>query len=203
MSVQRAEQIYSSYSGVYDLIFDAIFEPGRKRAIETLDAQPGDAVLEVGIGTGLSLPHYPGGCLITGIDISADMLDKAASKLEGLGRRDVTLHRMSAEHLEFADGAFDKVLLPHVISCVEKPRRVVQEVHRVCRPGGRVVFLNHFGSRNRIVAKGERYLNPVARKLGFVLDIPFGMVADSGLFHIESVEKVNLMGVTSVVSCIR
>ena len=203
MSVQRAEQIYSSYSGVYDLIFEAILEPGRKRAIEALEAKPGEAVLEVGIGTGLSLPYYPHGCLIAGIDISSTMLEKAASKLASLGRDDVSLQRMSAEALDFPDSTFDKILLSHVISCVENPRQVVEEVHRVCRPGGRVVFLNHFGSGNRIVARGERYLNPLSRKMGFVLDIPLNMVTDCGLFRIESVEKVNLLGVSSVVSCIR
>ncbi len=202
-SVRSPEQIYSSYSHVYDLFFDSVFEPGRRRAIETLALQPGERVLEVGVGTGLSLPWYPRGCDITGIDISSTMLAKARRKAAELKREDITLVRMSAEHLKYDDGTFDKILLPHVISCVEHPRRVIEEVHRVCAPGGRVVFLNHFGSRNRIVATGERRLTPLTRRLGFVLTIPLSMITESDLFHIESVEKVNIMGVSSVVSCIR
>lgn len=204
MSVQRAEQIYSSYSHVYDLIFDSIFEPGRRRSIEALSIEPEDRILEIGVGTGLSFPYYPRRCHVVGIDIASSMLRKARQKVLELGREDsITLERMSAEAIDYPDAAFDKVVLSHVISCVEHPRLVVQEVARVCRPGGRVVFLNHFKSRNRLVARGERHLTPLTRRLGFVLDIPMSMVTDSDAFTIENIERVNLMGVSSVVSCIR
>jgi phosphatidylethanolamine/phosphatidyl-N-methylethanolamine N-methyltransferase len=204
MSVQRPEQIYSSYSHVYDLFFDTLLEPGRRRAIEALRIEPGDTILEVGVGTGLSLPYYPRSCHIIGIDISSTMLANARRKVRDLGRDDtVTLQRMSAEVLEYEDGCFDKVLLSHVISCVENPRRVIEEIHRVCRPRGRTVFLNHFKSRNRLVARGEHHLTPLTRRLGFVLDIPMSMVTESGLFRIEMIERVNLLGSSSVVSCIR
>jgi len=202
-SVQRAEQIYSSYSHVYDLFFDSLLEPGRRRAIEALDVAPGDRVLEIGVGTGLSFPFYPPGCDITGIDISATMLAKARRKAADLHRNDITLVKMSAEALQYDDATFDKVILSHVISCVENPLRVIEEAHRVCSPGGRVVFLNHFRSHNTIVARGEHHLNPLTRKLGFVLTIPLRMITESGLFECESVERVNILGVSSVVSCKR
>ncbi len=204
MSVRQAERIYSSYSHVYDLFFDAVLEPGRRRAITALGLQRGDRVLEVGIGTGLSLPHYPPRyCDIVGIDISATMLSVAARKVAALGRTDVSLLRMSADAIAFPDATFDRILLSHVIGSVEEPRRVLGEVHRVCRRGGRVVFLNHFKSHNPIVARGEHHLTPLTRKLGFTLTIPLELLEQGGLFRLDSVEKVNLLGVSSLVCCTR
>src|SRR5678815_1088280 len=201
MSIERVEQIYSSYSGVYDLLFDAILQPGRKHAIAAMEIQRGDSILEVGVGTGLSLPLYPEGCHVTGIDISLPMLNKAAEKVMKLGRSNVDLRRMSAERLKWPDATFDHVLLSYVISCVEKPEQVIAEVHRVCKPGGRVLFLNHFHSGNRLVAWGERRLTPLTKRLGFVLDLPFKVVKDSGLFDVERIDRVNRLGMWSLAIC--
>lgn len=201
MSIERAEEIYSSYSGVYDLLFDTILQPGRRRAIAAMAIERGDNILEVGVGTGLSLPLYPDGCHVTGIDISLPMLQKAADKIVKLGKANVDLKRMPAERLKWPDGTFDKVLLSYVISCVEEPVQVVAEVHRVCKPGGRVLFLNHFHSSNPIMAWGERRLTPLSKRLGFVLDLPLRVITDSGLFHIERIERVNLLGLWSLVIC--
>lgn len=201
MAIERAEQIYSSYSGVYDLLFDAILQPGRRRAISAMSIEPGDNILEVGVGTGLSLPLYPDGCQVTGIDISLPMLQKAAEKVVRLGKTNINLKRMSAERLKSPEAAFDKVLLSYVISAVEKPACVLREVHRVCRPGGRVLFLNHFHSRTRLMSWGERRLTPLSRRLGFVLDLPLSIITDSGLFRIERIERVNLLGLWSLVIC--
>lgn len=203
MTVERAEQIYSSYSGVYDLLFDAILQPGRRRAVEAMAIEAGDNILEVGVGTGLSLPLYPEVCRVTGIDISLPMLQKAAEKVESLGMANVELKRMSAEHLKWPEGTFDKVLLCYVISCVERPEQIIKEVHRVCRPGGRVLFLNHFHSRNRLLRWGEKRLNPLSKRLGFVLDLPLNVVTESGLFEVNRIDRVNLFGLWSLVSCTR
>lgn len=203
MTIERAEEIYSSYSGVYDLFFDTILHPGRRRAIATLAIEPGENILEVGVGTGLSLPLYPDWCHVTGIDISLPMLHRAAEKIVALGRGNIELKRMSADHLKWPEAAFDKVLLSYVISCVEKPEQVVAEVHRVCKPGGRVLFLNHFHSGNRILSWGETRLTPLSRRLGFVLDMPLSIVTGSGLFEVERIERANLFGLWSLVTCIR
>ena len=203
MAMERAEQIYSSYSGFYDLLFDTILQPGRRRAIDSMSIDAGDNILEVGVGTGLSLPLYPGWCRVTGIDISHAMLRKAAERVVRMGRGDIDLKRMSAEHLKWPEATFEKVLLPYMISCVEKPEQVVAEVHRVCRPGGRVFFVNHFHSRNRILGWCERRLTPLSRRLGFVLDLPMEIITGSGLFEIEHVERTNIFGLWSVVTCIR
>lgn len=203
MAVEHAERIYSSYSGVYDYLFDTILQPGRRRAIEALAIRNGDKILEVGVGTGLSLPLYPSGCRVTGIDISAPMLEKAAEKVEDLGLDHVDLQLMSADRLEWSDGTFDKVLLPYVITCVEHPDRVIREVHRVCRTGGRILFLGHFRSTRRPVAWMEKRLTPLTIRLGFVLDLPMETVIESGLFEIVAIERVNLLGLWSLVTCLK
>lgn len=203
MAMERAEQIYSSYSGFYDLLFDTVLQPGRKKAVAAMAIEPGDNILEVGVGTGLSLPLYPEGCRVTGIDISHAMLRKAAERVVRMGRGDIDLKRMSAEHLKWPEATFDKVLLPYMISCVERPEQVVAEVHRVCKPGGRVFFLNHFHSRNRFMAWCERRLSPLSKRLGFVLDLPIEIITAGGLFEIERVERTNIFRLWSVVTCLR
>jgi len=203
MAIERAEQIYSSYSGIYDLLFDTILQPGRRRAITAMEIEAGDEILEVGVGTGLSLPLYPEGCRVTGIDISRPMLDKAVARAAAQGRASIVLKQMSAEHLKYPEATFDKVLLSYVISAVERPEQVIKEVHRVCKPGGRVLFLNHFLSRNPILEWGEKRLTPLSRRLGFVLDMPMGVVTAGGQFEVERIERVNLLGLWSLVSCTR
>ena len=204
MALEGVERIYSSYSGVYDLFFDTILKPGRRRAIEVMGLSPGHRVLEVGVGTGLSLPMYPAGCRVTGIDISEAMLDRARDRIAALpaaARGSIELLRMSAESLKVDDGAFDRVLLSYVISCVERPDQVVREVHRVCAPGGRVLFLNHFASRRRPIAWAESRLSHLTRRLGFVLDLPLGVITRTGLFDVERVERVNVPGFWTLAVC--
>jgi phosphatidylethanolamine/phosphatidyl-N-methylethanolamine N-methyltransferase len=200
--MERVDRIYSSYSGIYDLVFDAILQPGRRCAVAAMAIKPGDEILEVGVGTGLSLPLYPEGCRVVGIDISSGMLARAERRLARLGRHDVTLRAMSAHHIRYPEATFDCVLLSYVISTVEDPDRVVREVHRVCRPRGKVIFLNHFASRRRLVAAGERRLTPLTRRLGFRLDLPIETITRSGLFRVERHERVNALGLWSLVVCL-
>jgi phosphatidylethanolamine/phosphatidyl-N-methylethanolamine N-methyltransferase len=189
MTMEGVERIYSSYSGVYDLFFDAILNPGRKRAISAMRLSPGHRVLEIGVGTGLSLPMYPPGCHITGIDISRAMLDKALDKVSSLpeeAQARISLLRMAAENLVLPDQSFDRVLLPYVISCVDKPDQVVREAHRVCAP----------------LAWLEQRLTPLSRKLGFVLDMPLDVITRTGLFDIERLERVNYPGLWTLAVCV-
>ena len=199
--MERVERIYSSYSGIYDFVFDAILQPGRRRAITALDIKPGDEILEVGVGTGLSLPLYPEACHLVGIDISDGMLARASRRAARMHRNNVELRRMSAHRIRYPEASFDRVLLSYVISAVEDPGQVIREVHRVCKPGGRVIFLNHFASRSRLLAACERRLTPITRRLGFRLDLPIETLTSSGLFRIESHERVNALGLWSLVRC--
>ena len=191
MRIENVERIYDSYSGIYDLLFKSLLQPGRRRAVSALRIEPGDRILEVGVGTGLSLPYYPPHCEITGIDISGEMLKHAEGRARELGLRGARFLRMGAERMDLPTAAFDRVLASYVLSTVSDPDRVLGELWRVCRPGGTVVILNHFRSSNRIVALGERALTPISRRIGFVLDLSLEGIMDGRSFDVESVERVN------------
>jgi phosphatidylethanolamine/phosphatidyl-N-methylethanolamine N-methyltransferase len=188
------ERVYSNYAAYYDLFFDEVLKPGRKEAVRALEIVPGQSVLEVGIGTGLSLPHYPERCFITGIDISEDMLKQAKEKANKNGGSHVALHKMDAAFLSFENGSFDRVLVPYLISVVPDPYKVVSEIVRVCKTGGLIVFVNHFQNSNPVIALLEKCLSPVSRFVGFRLDLPMESVTDHYSLRVERMEKVNLFG---------
>lgn len=188
------ERVYSNYARYYDLFFDEILKPGRREAVQALDVTSGQHVLEVGIGTGLSIPYYPDGCSITGIDISEDMLKQAKEKLEENGGKSITLQRMDASFLSFESERFDRVLVPYLISVVPDPIKVVSEIIRVCKKGGLIVFVNHFQNSNPIIALFETCLSPVSRFVGFRLDLPMESVIDHSPLKVERIERVNLFG---------
>ncbi len=191
---RRVERVYSTMAGGYDAFFDWALGPGRRQAIAALPIQPDDRVLEVGVGTGLSLPYYPPACHITGVDIAEPMLERARMRLDLLERNDVDLRRMDARDLKFPDGCFDHVVAPYVISVVPEPGRVMAEIARVCRPGGTVIVVNHFRSSNPVLGFLERVLTPASRWIGFRMDLPVrAVVATSGL-ELVRVKRVNLLG---------
>ena len=122
---------------------------------------PGDRVLEVGVGTGINASLYPRDCSVTGIDLSAPMLEKARERVARKGIRNVRLLEMDAADLKFASNSFDIVYAPYLISVVPDPVAVVREMRRVCRPGGRLVILNHFRGTNRLGAWLDRVISPL------------------------------------------
>ena len=191
---RRVERVYGVLARVYDGFFDWALGPGRRRAVIRLDARPGDRVLEVGVGTGLSLPLYPADCDVVGIDITEAMLDRARTRLEGLGRRNVRLEKMDARAIRFPDASFDKVLAPYVISVVPDPAPVMAEVVRVCRPGGRVLIVNKFQSGFAPLAALERSLTPLSTWIGFRMDLPVETVTSTPGLRLLRSEKVNLLG---------
>ena len=200
MEVDHIERTYSHYAGVYDLIFDHILQPGRRRAVRVLDPQPGERVLEIGIGTGLSIPYYPDHSRITGIDISASMLQEAAKKLaiDDSGC-DVELLQMDAAELEFGAGAFDRVLASYVLSTVPEPDKVLDGIVRVCRPGGRVVIVNHFRSALPPVALAEHALRPLTWKLGFRMELPVETVLRHPHLQVQEIRRTNLLGLWKLI----
>jgi len=191
---RRVERVYSVLARVYDGFFDWALGPGRRRAVERLPVRPGDRVLEVGGGTGLSLPLYPESCHVTGIDISEPMLDRAIARLHGLGRRGVTLRRMDARELAFPDASFDHVLAPYVISVVPEPERVLAEMRRVCKPGGTVLVVNHFLSEGLVLGLFERLFTPLSQWVGFRMNLPMDVVRSAPGLELVRVERVNLFG---------
>jgi phosphatidylethanolamine/phosphatidyl-N-methylethanolamine N-methyltransferase len=191
---RRVERVYSVLSRVYDDAFDWALGPGRRKAIARLDAGPTDRLLEVGVGTGLSLPHYDPGCHVTGVDISEPMIDQARQRAAALDRERVDFRLMDARNQDFADGSFDRVLAPYVVSVVPEPERVMAEICRVCKPGGRVVIVNHFHS-NALPLRGfERLFTPLSQWIGFRMDLPVEVVTHTEGLETEDVESVNLLG---------
>ena len=191
---RRVERVYGVLARVYDDFFDWALGPGRRRAVACLDARPGDRILEVGVGTGLSLPLYPGGCEVVGIDISEPMLDRARARQGGLAGAHVRLLRMDARSIQFPDRYFDKVVAPYVVSVVPDPETVLAEMARICRPGGTIIVVNRFLSRFRVFAALDRLLTPLTTWLGFRLDVPVQVVTNAPGLRLEREERVNMLG---------
>jgi phosphatidylethanolamine/phosphatidyl-N-methylethanolamine N-methyltransferase len=200
---QFVERVYEKLANVYDLFFGPTLHPGRLVAIERMGIRPNDRVLEVGVGTGINTSLYPANCQVTGIDLSASMLEKARERVAREGLRNVRLLDMDAASLTFCDDSFDIVYAPYLVSVVPDPVKVVREMHRVCKPGGKIIVLNHFRSANAIFSRLERAISPFTVHIGFKsdLDLP-GFLAQADLRPI-SIEKVNVPRIWSLVTCIK
>lgn len=195
------ERVYGKLAAVYDFVFGPTLHTGRLQAIERMRIEPGDRILEVGIGTGINAPLYPRECFVTGIDFSAEMLEKARERVARLGLRNVRLLQMDAADLRFADETFDIVYAPYLISVVSDPIQVAREMYRVCRRGGRLVFLNHFRSSHPVLSQLERWISPLTVHIGFKADLDLeAFLAQAGLRPV-SIEKVNFPKIWSLVIC--
>ena len=200
---QFVERVYEKLANVYDLVFGPTLHPGRLVAMERMGIRPNDRVLEVGVGTGINTSLYPTNCHVTGIDLSSSMLEKARERVQREGIRNVRLMEMDAGALTFADDSFDIVYAPYLVSVVPDPVTVVREMRRVCKPGGKIIVLNHFRSANPILSRIERAISPFTVHIGFKsdLDLP-GFLAQAELNPI-SIEKVNVPKIWSLVTCIK
>ena len=197
--VQRA---YELYAPVYDLVFDWVFAPGRRAAIQHLELKPNDSVLEVGIGTGLNLPLYPPTCRLTGIDLSQEMLDKAVERVQTLAMPNVTLKSMDATSMDFGDGEFDSALATYTISAVPDPVAVLREMRRVVKPGGHLVLLNHFRSERRVAARFEDLVAPVCTRLGWKSNLKMTPLLKAVGLVPEVVIRVNMFNGWRLVKCV-
>ena len=159
---------YRRWAGVYDIVFGGVSAIARRRAVAAVNALPGADVLEVGVGTGLALPHYAAGKRVTGIDLSADMLRRARDKVRRGGLTGVAgLHVMDAEAMGFPDAHFDIAVAMFVASVVPAPRALLNEMCRVVRPGGHLLFVNHFAAESGPRLWIERAMAPASRALGW------------------------------------
>lgn len=193
MDIRAIEHAYKRYARIYDIAFGAIFQPGRKAIVERMRCKPGEHILEVGVGTGLSLPLYPDNVFVTGIDISNEMLARANTrKIKDKLDNVVQLSVMDAENMEFEDSSFDKVVAMYVASVVPDPERLVTEMRRVCKVNGQIVFVNHFNSRNTVLGSFERLIAPMSKQLGFRPDFSLDrFLQETGLLATD-IHPVNI-----------
>ena len=164
---------YARWAPVYDLVFGAVFEPGRHAAIAAAECI-GGRIIEVGVGTGISLPHYSRRNHIYGVDISEPMLRKAQQRVTELDLSNVeALAVMDAEHLDFPDASFDVVVAQYVITTVPNPEATLDEFARVLKPGGEIVLVSRIGAEAGLRRALERWFAPAARKLGWRTEFAF------------------------------
>ena len=193
-------EAYRRWAGIYDKAFGGISSKGRRRAGSLINRLSGRDVLEVGVGTGLALPHYHAEKRITGIDLSKEMLRKARERVRTDGLKNVqALHEMDAEATSFADASFDLAVGMFVASVVPNPRRLLAEMRRLVRPGGDILLINHFAA-----AKGprwwvERAMAPASRALGWHPDFAMDAIFSAeDLARIEA-ESIPPLGIFTLV----
>lgn len=185
MDIKAVQTSYARWAPVYDKTFGAVTNVGRQHAVDYINRRSGK-VLEVGVGTGLSLEHYGPRTQVTGIDFSEDMLQKARGKVRDLSLSHVAeLRQMDARALDFPDNHFDTVAAMHVLSVVPEPEKVVAEIVRVCKPGGSVVITNHFKRERGLLATLERAFAPVANTIGWHSDFEIDTVLQEQALTVE------------------
>ena len=191
-------RLYYELSHLYDLIFRRVFYPRIALVVRSLDIGSGARVLELGVGTGLSLDAYPSHCHVTGIDLAPDMLEQAQDKVNRNGWRHVTLVQGDALDLKFPDDSFDYVMAFHVVSVVRDPRGMMTEAARVCRPGGMITLINHFRSPSPFVDRLARTIDPLTRWLGWTM-LRLGAVLDRRALHVERQWKTSPRSLFTIV----
>jgi phosphatidylethanolamine/phosphatidyl-N-methylethanolamine N-methyltransferase len=175
------EKVYQNIAKVYDYTYGPTLHPG----------------------TGINLGMYPRAARITGIDLSSRMLAKASKRIEEKGLTNCDVLEMDATKMTFADNSFDVVYAPYVISVVPNPVAVAREMYRVCRPGGRVVILNHFKSLNPIMSKIETAISPMTVHIGFTADLDLPKFLEQAELTPVSIEKVNVPKMWTLITVIK
>lgn len=198
ISQQNVICTYRFYAPFYDRLFGAVLEPGRRALAKTVNDMKPSTVLEVGVGTGLTLGRYPESASIFGIDISNEMLEIARKRAEKLNGREIRLETMDAESLDFPDDLFDCVTIPYVLSVTPNPDRLIAEIRRVCRKDGAIIILNHF-SGSRFWWFLERAVRSIADKVGFRSDFCFSGQILKHDWEVVSIKKVNFLGLSKLV----
>lgn len=194
MDLDAVTRSYARWAPIYDRTFGAITQGGRRRAVAHINARNG-SVLEVGVGTGLSLQQYGPHLKVTGIDFSDEMLEKAHGRVQGKGLDHVAeLRQMDARHLDFPDASFDTVAAMHVLSVVPEPERVMAEIVRVLKPGGQVVITNHFTREDGVLGAIERLTAPFADTLGWHSDFRVETVLQQPALRIVAQDDLPPLG---------
>ncbi len=173
MERDQVAEAYGRWAPVYDMVFGPVFRRGRRAAVGVAE-RVGGRILEVGVGTGLSLGDYSPRNRIVGIDISAPMLEKARTRVARLGLRHVEkLSVMDAEHLSFPDASFDVVVAQYVVTAIPNPEAALDEFVRVVRPGGEIVLTTRIGAEKGLRGALEKLLMPLTSRMGWRTEFPW------------------------------
>ena len=199
LDAASVREAYRRWAGVYDTVFGGVSAPGRRRAVAAVNALPGTRVLEVGVGTGLALPQYRRDKRVVGVDLSREMLEKARDRVAGERLAHVEgLLEMDAESMAFADASFDIAVAMFTASVVPDARRLFAEMSRVVRPGGHLLFVNHFAAEDGPRWWVERAMAPLARVLGWHPDFATADLLD-GTAAVEAMEACAPVGLFTLV----
>ena len=201
MDLEVVEKVYRRYAPGYDFYFGAVLQPGRRAVVEGMRCRPGERILEVGVGTGLSLPLYPHSVRVVGIDVSQPMLARAHAQKVRRGLEHVELRCMDAERMSMDDDSFDKVVAMYVVSVAPNPRRLLEEMRRVCRPGGDLYIVNHFRHGNPVVGMLERMVAPLSSLMGFRPDLSLKDFLERTGLEVAEKTPVNLLGYWTLLRC--
>lgn len=194
-------KLYAELAPLYDRVFGKIFYNRLEQVIENLGIPPGAKVLEVGAGTGTSFPAYPPHCEIVGVDLAPDMLARARQKIQENRWSHIQVMEMNALDLEFPEDTFDYVMAFHVVTVVPDPVRMIEEVKRVCKPGGRIVIVNHFTSEVPILGSLTRALDPITRWLGWRTDLRLRPFLQTTGLRVERSYKLSKASLYDVLLC--
>lgn len=178
-------KLYSRFASIYDAIFERFFVPRIRQALVHLDIAPGHTVLDLGVGTGISLPLYPDDCHVVAMDLSFDMLHQARRKVDRAGLGQVNLVQMNALELGFADNTFDEALVSFVVSVVPDPQQLVRELQRVVVPGGRIAIVNHFRADYPLIGQVEDTADHLLRRCGWVSNLTVEHLLEGSTLRVE------------------
>jgi len=194
MDISAVKTSYARWAPIYDKTFGVITNQGRKRAVEYINER-GGKLLEVGVGTGLSLPDYTDNVAVTGIDYSIDMLKKARKRQRKHALSSVKeLLEMDARELSFPDAHFDLVAAMHILSVVPEPERVMAEIARVLKPGGKVVITNHFARNKGFLAFIEKLTAPLDNLIGWHSDFEIERVLGQDSLNVFAKKSIPPLG---------
>jgi phosphatidylethanolamine/phosphatidyl-N-methylethanolamine N-methyltransferase len=199
MGEPHQSRVYSDLARFYDHVFGRAFVDHEREIIEQLYLRPGQQVLEVGVGTGISLDAYPGYVHVVGIDPSADMLALAIKKTHENRWNHIDVRQGDALNLDFPDNSFDWVTSFHVMTVVPDPLRMMQEMVRVCKPGGKIVHVNHFASDNPLLYSLVWALDPLTKHLGWTTRLRVSDVLDGHKIKVERNERISRISLHRVV----
>ncbi|HUN56637.1 MAG TPA: methyltransferase domain-containing protein [Candidatus Binataceae bacterium] len=199
MAEPHESRVYSDLAHFYDSVFGRAFVDHEHEVLEGTTFRPGQQVLEIGVGTGISLDAYPPYVHVTGIDPSADMLAHAVEKVRDNQWGHIELRNGDAHNLDFPDNSFDWVCTFHVMTVVSNPRRMMDEMIRVCKPGGRIIVISHFASANPILYLFGVIINPITSLLGWTTRLRARDVLDGQKITVERNERFSRLSVHYVV----